>query len=142
MSTRLIFNMGVKEKYFVHINIEISVILPANDMSGVNGTATIHMMTSDMAKFRIKKFVTECMLALRITTVITGSSKSESYSNQFTYKLFLAFHIKFKYYTVNLGLICKSQGGDLFSNYLKLHYNGLKLSDSCLVCCQKILSKI
>jgi hypothetical protein len=75
----------------------MSVILPANDMSGVKGTATIHIMTSDMAKFRIKKFVTECMLALRITTVITGTSKSESYSNIFTYSLVITFQIKAKY---------------------------------------------
>ena len=67
-----------------------SVILPANDMSGVKGTATIHIMTSDMAKFRMKKFVTECILELRITTVITASTKSESYFNISIFRYYLS----------------------------------------------------
>ena len=74
-------NMIYKINLFVHRYWNMSspdftvwsVILPAKDISGVKGTATIHIITSEIAKFKMKKFVTECMLVFRTTTVMTGN---------------------------------------------------------------------
>ena len=124
-----------------------SVILPAKDIRGVKGTATIHMITSEIAKFKMKKFVTECMLAFRTTTVMTGNwIRKLKFLHLCFYvmkenpnlKKFILFMCWITRINIEKAKIC------FYTDVLKLkHYcKHFLLSDSCLICFRKIPNKI
>ena len=123
-----------------------SVILPAKDIRGVKGTATIHIITSEIAKFKMKKFVTECMLAFRTTTVMTGNWIRKI---KLLYLCFcvlkenpnLKRFLLFMYWMTRINI---EKAENCFYRGLKLkHYcKHFLLSDSCLKCFRKIPNKI
>ena len=63
-------------------------------MIGVKGTATIHMSTSEIAKFNMKKLVTECMFDLRTTTI--EPEKRIRKLKSFSYYLILIVVLNYK----------------------------------------------
>ena len=123
-----------------------SVILPAKDIRGVKGTATIHMITSEIAKFKMKKFVTECMLAFRTTTVMTGNWIRKLKILHFCFWWKKTQIIRNSYYSC---IECNSDKCRVskicfYTDVLRLKYycKHFLLSDSCLKCFRKILNKI